>query len=331
MNSSSCIKNVYVNVQRAMDKVRIKEKNTAKGELKKLIERRSSIDTQIKRIFTHPTAATMPTKANTPHSYFELRSKLQADNKFHKIAKLRAHHLSSYLLNYLINAFQSGAIGFEYDDKLYFQISKLDLQANMNQLNIYWLTTNEEAKNKFIEDNYLPKLAAQIRYFLSSNRVISYVPPIKFYRDNSKALIEQLEDYINNMAQEAKDFVKNSDKDEPEQKVEENIEVKKNDDMVANLYGVDHGVLLSKLKSSGRSESAEKPLGITTPLNYAKFEESIKELRLHQVMSKKQGVKKEELIESAFAEFEYFRIKEREQTAKREQFNGNSDDEIGLN
>jgi ribosome-binding factor A len=276
----------------------------------------------------------MPAKSNTntPQSYFELRSKLQADNKFHKIAKLRAHHLSSYLLNYLINAFQSGAIGFECHDKLYFQISKLDLQADMNQLNIYWLTTNDEAKNKFVEDNYLPKLAAQIRYFLSSNRVISYVPPIKFYRDNSKALIEQLEDYINNMAQEAKE-AGNSGNDETEQKVEESIEVKANDEMVTNLYGVDHEALLGKLKSGGggRSASAEKPLGATTPLNYAKFEESIKELRLHQVMSKKHGVKKEVLIESAFAEFEFFKIREREQRAKRENFNENSDDENFLN
>lgn len=328
MNSSNTVKNVYFNVQKSIEKLRIKEKYAARGDLKKLIEKRTKIDTQINQIFTPASAATSVTPKkydiNVPQSYHELRSKMQHDNKFHKIAKMRAHHLSTYLLNYLINAFQSGLIGSQMNEYAHFQISKLVLQHDMNQLNIYWLTTNDEAKNKIIEDNFLQMLSSQIRYFLSSNRVISYVPPIKFHRDNSKALIEQLEEYIKNISQESKEAEsskKSSDVDdevEKDEKIKTFSEEKKDgDELVDNLYGVDHAMLMSKLKN-GSKIKAEKPLGTTTPQNYEKFEASIKELRVHQIMNKKNTVKKEVLIETAFAEFEYFKLKDQEKKMNSE-------------
>jgi ribosome-binding factor A len=206
--------------EQSIEKAKIKDKYSKKGDLIKLLINRNSLNEQLEKVLVNQ-------KINrVEHDYNNLRRQLFNEYKINrpplnKTAQIRAHHLTNFLYNYLINAIQSGTLDIDYltslnndlDKKFNFQISKIQLKSDLNYLYIYWFTSINDKLNERIEQIYLPKLGNQIRYLLASNRVIGYVPPIKFIRDTSRAMLEQLDDYLKNIKEKSKDNNDNNNDD----------------------------------------------------------------------------------------------------------------------
>ena len=208
--TSTGSKRIY-HIQQAIDKQVVKEKFRKCGKLISLIRSKNKLSEQIdKSLIQHAERYKLngPAKiletASSTTAYEEAKEKLEKmklskfDKNHQRTAKIRAHHLTKFLTDYIINLFQSGYIGNEIQNKYpAFQISRLLLTADLVKLQIFWLTLPDMKANDDLEKNFLPKLATQIRHDIVSNRVIGYVPPIVFSRDNSKLILDQIEELFN--------------------------------------------------------------------------------------------------------------------------------------
>ena len=129
----------------------------------------------------------------------------------HSIAEARAHHLTSFLTEYVLNAFQSGAFlkpdvaAFKKEHKssvddheldYAFEISHVELLADLSALKIHWLNSGHDELDLFVE-NYLQKqLSAHIRQTLSNQRVMNYVPRVVFVRDPTNANMKKIDECL---------------------------------------------------------------------------------------------------------------------------------------
>lgn len=103
-----------------------------------------------------------------------------------------------------MNTFNEGLFdSIEVDDptkksgqKFLFEISNVELLADMSAIQIHWLCSSTESINKEVEKALDVKLRAQIRSRLIEDRVINYVPRIVFLRDPSRVIFEKLDEYL---------------------------------------------------------------------------------------------------------------------------------------
>ena len=192
----------------------------------------------------------------------------------HSIAVNRAHHLSNFLTEYIINSFQSGRyekpiipdhLNKKTDSNGYvkeayvFELSNVELQPNLNFIRIHWLCSDDEQINEYVE-NYLEKsLKVQIRNNLVSERVMSYVPQVLFVRDNTNVLFKQLDEHLMKIKLENEmneSDEKQNDQNEHNENYREDIKdetvkkVERIDDKINNLYGVDFNRLIESIKST---------------------------------------------------------------------------------
>lgn len=88
--------------------------------------------------------------------------------------------------------------------KFVFEISNVELLADMSAINIYWLSSSDERINVAVEAALSAKLSSQIRSRLIEDRVINYVPRIVFCRDPSRVISEKLDEYLGRIDLEKK-------------------------------------------------------------------------------------------------------------------------------
>ena len=245
----------------------------------------------------------------------------------HSIAINRAHHLTSFLTEYILNAFSSGyfempeiakfKLETNCTEDFVFEISKIELCANLSALKVYWLNSGNQELDSFVEDFLDKKLRSQIRQTLSSERIMSYVPRVVFLRDETNANLKRIDSYMAQIKLENSSYdsqqqdshesadEKNNDKEESNEKNHQQVNaVKKNS--INNLYGVDFNQFLEKIKTGTgsdcikwskeveKSESAVAPLINSGDLNAkSKFEQSLKAFQINR------RIKNEKLNRSA--------------------------------
>lgn len=187
----------------------------------------------------------------------------------HSIAKNRAHHLTKFLKQYLLNAFQTGYFeppqipekfqketidsnGF-VKNKYLFELTDVELLTDLTKLKIFWSISGIEELDLDIENLLEKRLKNQIRSHLTNQRVMNYVPSIEFVRDNSKMLADKLDEYLMKIKIENDETTKENSSDN-EADTEINNEVSKrseNKDIslkIDNLYGIDVTRLMNTIK-----------------------------------------------------------------------------------
>lgn len=180
----------------------------------------------------------------------------------HSIAVNRAHHLTNFLRDYILNAFQSGLFPSpdfhveeiyrtkHINDKFRFEITNVELLADLTFLKIYWSISGIENLDRQIEEYFDKHLKSLIRGTLSSERVINYVPKVIFIRDETQVLLNRVDEYLDKVKKETTEFDENEI-----QTAENDSEVKRDDEpesikKVNNLYGVDFNRLIQSIKSN---------------------------------------------------------------------------------
>lgn len=178
----------------------------------------------------------------------------------HSIAQTRAHHLTNFLSDYIINAFQSGYFDSPEIEQLLnfkFEISNVELMCDLSALKIHWLVSRDESVNVEVEKFLDKKLRTQVRNKLVEERVINYVPKVVFVRDESRVLVDILDEYLTkiNLEENAKKQEKNC-----EEKEEDDVVVVKKDSstdgkqsLVDNLYGVNFNKLVETIKKDANN------------------------------------------------------------------------------
>ncbi|CAF1011800.1 unnamed protein product [Brachionus calyciflorus] len=190
----------------------------------------------------------------------------------HSIAVNRAHHLTNFLSEYIINAFQSShfdspeipdELNQEFDlngfkkEKFYFEISNVQLMPDLSAIKISWFSSDNEEINKIVEEFLEKKLKCQIRATLSSERVMNYVPRIAFLRDNSKVLMSKLDDHLMKINLEHRNEKEHDEQEvinQQEIREESPVQETKQNRIVNNVYGVDFDSLVNTIKQGGSSD-----------------------------------------------------------------------------
>jgi ribosome-binding factor A len=235
-----------------------------KGLLTKLAETKSRKSSSLEQILKESTAPT-PTSSSQPSNDEYLRkfnTTTQGGPK-HSIAVTRAHHLTNFLSEYIINAFQSGH--FESPDlsepteevekegkrtapaRFLFEISKVELLSDLSALKIYWHTSAHEQVNVQVEKFLGKSLQGQIRSHLTEQRIISYVPRIVFVRDASRVLMAKLEEFIAKMNKEDEQRA-GREQEQPSLSSSVKNSAKLSRKLIDNMYGVSFSRLMETIK-----------------------------------------------------------------------------------
>ena len=229
----------------------------------------------------------------------------------------------------MVNAFQSGHflmpdlpddlesnedLNGYVKDKFSFEISGVELPADLNRLKIYWLASTNEKINIEIEKYLEKSLKNQIRSMLTNERVMSYVPEVEFIRDNSKMLLDKLDEYLLKVKLDL-----NNEQNETDQSNSAHSATKtqpKPVNKVDNIFGVDFNRLVESIKknsdyepwtndsSSSAIQLANEPTEVTiadatnSKVDKANFEMSLKAFQINQRM------KSERLNKSAILKLE---------------------------
>lgn len=279
------LKRFAINAYETRLQRQIKQKFAKKGLLIKVFDsnkKQSDSLIQILKESNDLNTLNNANKSENPSSKSRIKTEDEYLSKFrnvskggpnHSIAISRAHHLTNFLSEYIINAFQSSHFdspeipdelntqtdlnGFK-KEKFSFEISNVELMSDLSALKIYWLSSDNEKINAVVESFLEKNLKSQIRNTLTSERVMNYVPKIVFLRDESRVLMSQLDDYLmkinlENKTYNSNDQSENSDSNEKSEQNIENSSTKKNL-MVNNLYGINFNNLVDSIKKGGSSD-----------------------------------------------------------------------------
>jgi len=256
------------------------EKTKKKGELIKILNAHSKRSYKLVEILNESDSLNSRNNRVTDDEFLKKYNQMPKGGPTHSIAVNRAHHLTNFLNEYLINAFQSGHFqvpefhdsnqtldsnGY-FKDKYSFEISNVQLPTDLTKLKIYWLASGVEEIDLEIE-KYLDKsLKSQIRSTLTNQRVMNYVPEVEFIRDNTKVLMDKLDEFLLKIKLE-QNFDEQSTTEEPNAaaatKKKEEPTPKMN-----NLFGVDFNRLVDTIKKNSDytpwSENEQQSVELTT-------------------------------------------------------------------
>lgn len=248
----------------------LREKNKKKGVLIKILnsnEKRSKTLVQILKETDQPTSSSSSSSGTTDDEFLKKYNQMPKGGPKHSIAVARAHHLTNFLSEYLINAFQSGHFNVPDFDKheqtlndsngflkgkYSFEISNVELRADLTRLKIYWLASGNESLDLKIEAFLDKTLKKQIRSTLVDQRVMNYVPEVEFIRDNTKVLLDKLDEYLlkikleHNESSEAPSSSSESTSNESFEK----MNIKTSEKKVDNLFGVNFNRLVETIKKN---------------------------------------------------------------------------------
>ena len=341
MSSGKFIKNIVVDAWKKKIQSTLNEKNRKKGVLIKVMKsnyKRSNTLVEILKESDQLNSATRFGDASRPtgstaksttgdtanattsfgvsdEEFLKKYNQMPKGGPKHSIAAKRAHHLTNFLSDYLINAFQSGYFnvpditqicsqtdttdsnGF-VRDAYSFEITNIELPTDLGKLKIYWANSGVETVDVEIEKILNKTLRNQIRSTLTNERIMSYVPVVEFVRDNRKILMRQLDEQlmkikIENEQQVAEEEVAAPVNETTEPPVEQNDKHLN----VDNLYGISFNHLMESIKKDGEhkpwtSDDKVEPdsaLALAEENKAAadKFESSLKAFKINQRMKYK--------------------------------------------
>jgi ribosome-binding factor A len=264
----------------------------------------------------------------------------------HSIAVSRAHHLTNFLTEYILNAFSSGqfatpdiaefkSANLDFADDYVFEISRIELLADLTALKIYWLNSGNDKLDAYVECFINSKMQAHIRQTLSNERVMSYVPRVVFVQDQTNALMQKLDEHLAQVKLECEqqgrqDSDAQAETNTPHERnelvvvaaTEKPVATKK---AIDNLYGVDFNRLIEKIKKNNPTEcslyspntdlneascSAEVALANKEQVNLearTKFERSLKAYQINKRIDH-QKVNKSAILKMSMLEMERKRI-----------------------
>lgn len=332
--SSKLFKNLVINAYKKQVENELKKRSKKKGILIKLLNANSKRSSKLVEILKETEHQNVNTHTGTTaqksdEEFLKRYSQMGKGGPKHSIAVSRAHHLTNFLSEYLVNAFQSGHflmpdlpddlesnedLNGYVKDKFSFEISGVELPADLNRLKIYWLASTNEKINIEIEKYLEKSLKNQIRSMLTNERVMSYVPEVEFIRDNSKMLLDKLDEYLLKVKLDL-----NNEQNETDQSNSAHSATKtqpKPVNKVDNIFGVDFNRLVESIKknsdyepwtndsSSSAIQLANEPTEVTiadatnSKVDKANFEMSLKAFQINQRM------KRERLNKSAILKLE---------------------------
>jgi ribosome-binding factor A len=307
-NGKKLFKSLVINAYKKKHEEQIRQKFAKKGLLSKMFEsnrnRTKSLIDILKEsddLNTISTNNQFDKTANT-NSNTNTKSDEEFLKKFyntpkggpkHSIAVNRAHHLTNFLSNYIINAFESGHFdkpdmsiyhetsknNDKADRDYLFEITNVELMSDLTALKVYWMASVDENLNKFIE-NYLSKsLSQQIRSVLTSEKVINYVPKVLFVRDDTNFCMKRLDEHLAKIkleTQSNENYSKEnnmSNENATEKEGNENCSNSSNSSAVSkkkeikNLYGIDFERLTAQIKNSNNLKVNESNTQTIIELN----------------------------------------------------------------
>jgi ribosome-binding factor A len=279
--SKKLVKKLIIGAYEKQIQLKLLEKYKKKGELIKILNSNTKRSKTLVEIFKSDinipqTAASETSKTTNDEAKKQVNYSVSDDEFLKKynqmpkggpkysIAVKRAHHLTNFLSEYLINAFQSGHFtmpeisehlnkkrldsnGFVID-KYSFEISNIELPTDLTRLKIYWLNSGNEKIDLEIEKYLTNSLKNQIRSTLTEQRIMNYVPEVEFIRDNTKVLMNQLDEYL------LKIKLDHNENDDSLSDESSNIDKTKKTDVsikkVDNLYGVNFTRLVESIKKN---------------------------------------------------------------------------------
>jgi ribosome-binding factor A len=291
------------------------------------------------------TSSTKPDNEQFLKKYYQT----QTGGPKHSIAVNRAHHLTNFLTEYILNAFQSGH--FESPDltplnldpkteDYFFELSRIELLTDLSAIKVYWFNSGIEKIDSYVEVFLDKKLKSQIRQTLINEKVMNYVPKVVFVRDETNALMKQLDESLAQIKIETSQYEKsinevNTENEESSFKTIENEKEKINSSrnsvkkVINNVYGVDFNKLLEKIKSGNsndytkwsptspennselQAENAPKPSNLTLDTALAhveqkKFESSLKAFQLNR-KQKMERLNKSAILKLCHLELQEFK------------------------
>ena len=257
-----------------------------------------------RKVASDPTSAaavnaTNPTKSE--QEFLEKFRNMPKGGPTHSIAVSRKNHLTNFLSGYILNGFESGL--FEKPDcvsqsesridsngfvknKYAFEVSHVELKADMTALKIHWLISGCNELDNEIESFLEKRLKSQIRSTLTNERVLNYVPQIVFVRDANKVFLEKLDEHLIKIKIELEQEKNKSGHEETSVNVVEETNVTQSQpkikpkNLVENVYGVEFGRLLESIKKSTTnvSETWSEKNDMTSLENKAKLDNDLAQL-----------------------------------------------------
>jgi ribosome-binding factor A len=332
--SSGIAKQLMLNAYKRKLASEMKEKSRKKGLLVKVLSSNSKRSNTLVDILKESSNfSTLNAAKPSDDDFLKKFRTMPKGGPSHKIATSRAHHLSNFLTEYIINAFQSGLFskpelakfaklnetdsnGFS-KNKYDFDVSNIELMPDLTSLKIHWLISGVAEIDAEVERFFEAKLKNEIRNKLASERVVNYVPPIVFVRDETNCLLDKLDEYLMRVKL---DLAKMEDEHLVKEPVEQNSKGLAKKKAVNNLYGVDFERLLetikkdaSPAKSAGveekeKEEKSGGELAMVEQSEKAKFESSLKAYRVNKAL-KRNRLSKSALLKISQLEFEELKRK----------------------
>lgn len=303
-NGKKLFKSIVINAYKKKHEEQIRQKFAKKGLLQKMFQANTNKTKSLIEILKESDDLnTLSTKnqfektATTNNNENNVKSDEEFLKKFyntpkggpkHSIAVRRAHHLTNFLSNYIINAFESGHFGKpdlsvyhetakknDHLDKDYvFEITNVELMPDLTALKVYWMASVDENLNIFIESYLSKSLSQQIRNILTSEKVINYVPKVVFVRDNTNYYMRRLDEHLAKIKLETQENANDTKSDDvskenftEEEENEQNekfsnpidsTEFAKKD--IKNVYGIDFERLTAQIRNSSKIETNESSI-----------------------------------------------------------------------
>lgn len=80
--------------------------------------------------------------------------------------------------------------------KFVFEITNVELPADLSKLKIFWSNSDNEELNLAIEKSLETRLKSEIRSHLTNQRIMNYVPVVEFVRDDTKVVTDELNEFL---------------------------------------------------------------------------------------------------------------------------------------
>lgn len=339
--SSNIAKRMIINAYKKRLDKELKSKFAKKGLLIKVFESNKKRSDSLVEILkesddlnhmsnnSSSSSSSSSSRVKTDDEYLKKFHNVPKGGPKHSIAVKRAHHLTNFLSEYIINAFQSAHFespeipedlntqsdlnGFK-KEKFSFEISNVELLSDLSALKISWLASENENINQIVEVFLEKRLKSQIRNILINERVISYVPKVVFVRDETKVLINKLDEYLMKINLETKEAPQEEEEEVKQDDVISTNIVKKKE--INNLYGVDFNTLIESIKTGTSADYKlinPKTQDLTVVNNEGQshpitFETSLKAFEINKRLGRER-LNKSALLKLSQIEFEEFRNK----------------------
>lgn len=220
----------------------------------------------------------------------------------HSIAQARAHHLTNFLTEFIVNAFACGRFAQpdmnEYPSQpapeFVLELSRIELPLDLTSIRVHWLNSGDETLDRFVEGFLNKRLRNEIRQTLIQERVMSYVPRVVFVRDETNALMKKLDEQLAKVKIENQHYDKScedqaTDDDQSSSTVSDvttlstmDTKPEKIHKAIDNLYGVEFNTLLEKIKTNTASECTKWSNELAINQDKSEITRQVEEMKLEQ-------------------------------------------------